>query len=614
MVVSFVPYFFITSFHDRYIRMVTKLLNSYSRVRPGISIFVFALLINCIFTVAVNFSEASVQVNVTVDGLDGAMLENVLAFLSLERQKSHPDLTSDLVEKLHKKAQEEIHAALRPFGYYKPAIQSELVREDSKWHALYTVDKGIPILIESINFSIKGKGTEDSRFKVLEERMPFKKGDVLNHQLYEEGKRILQNTAALAGYLSAEIMESRVDVYSEKNSAIVTLHFDTGPQYLFGKVKFVQEAFDPEFIRRFVPFQKGDPYNLSKHLKLQNDLNDSDYFESIEVTPRLDEAEGLEVPVTVVLVPRKQHQYTLGAGYGTDTGFRGSAGWENRRVNKRGHRLKSKIRLSEIGADITTEYLVPLKKPRTDNITFTSGVLKEDIDTYDSEKYFVSVRFNHMRYSWKESIYVNYEQEEFDVATDSGQSRLLMPGISWTRIRADNPVIARKGSRLFFDIRGAHDNLLSNTSFLQLRMQFKYIRGITSKSRLILRGEGGTSLIDIFSDLPPSVRFFAGGDNSVRGYEYKSLGPEDSEGDVIGGKHLLVGSIELEHEIRDKWSVAVFYDSGNALDDFSDKIKNGAGFGIHWSSPVGPVRLDIGFPLDEADESWRLHFIIGPDL
>jgi translocation and assembly module TamA len=425
---------------------------------------------------------------------------------------------------------------------------------------------------------------------------------------------MLLDTAVRYGYLLSGMTTSRVAVYPEKNTAEVVLHFDTGPRHYFGTVTFKQDSFKPEFLTRLVPFQKGDPYLLSKILLLQTTLNDIDYFDSVEITPLVGRAENFEVPIEVTLIARKKHKYTLGLGYGTDTGVRGSVGWENRRVNKSGHRFRSLLRLSEIRSSITGEYQIPLRKPQTDNIVLTAGWQKEDTDTSVSERYFGGIRYNHMRWSWKESVYITYEQETFDIADESGSSNLLIPGISWTRISADNPMMARNGSRLYLDIRGGHDALLSDNSFIQARMQVKYIRGVTALSRVIVRAEGGSSVVDAFSSLPPSVRFFAGGDNSVRGYAYNSLGPEDEDGNVTGGKYLLAGSAEFEHTIVANWSAAVFYDAGNAMDDFSDPLKKGFGFGIRWASPVGPIRLDLAFPEDDPDASWRIHFIIGPDL
>ncbi|MCK5506003.1 MAG: outer membrane protein assembly factor [Thermodesulfovibrionia bacterium] len=579
-------------------------------------VFIFIVLI---FAYAWTFAVcpdagAAINIKVTLEGVEGDIKKNVLAYLGIEQQKKNPDLTPNLAEKLHKKAPDQIRQALQPFGYYNPVIHSELVREDSAWHASYKIDPGKPVVIDTIDISVKGEAAGDENFNKMLEKLPLKKRDVLKHQRYEEAKRMFYNTAARFGYLKAEMIANRVDVYPDKYISAVTLHFNSGPQYYFGEIEFIQDTFDSEFLSRFVLFRRGEPYKLSRLLMLQNSLNNSDYFDSVEITPLIDESENREVPIRITLIPRKRNKYTFGLGYGTDTGIRGSLGWENRRINRTGDRMKADLRLSEIKSSFTTEYIVPLSNPRTDNLVYNAGWLTEDTDTSESEKFFGGVRYNHWRNAWKESMHINYEDEKYDVGDESGHSTLLIPGIGWTRINADNPDTATQASRLFLDIRGAHESLLSDTSFLQFRMQLKYIRRITSLSRLILRGEGGGTLIDKFSELPPSVRFFAGGDNSVRGYAYESLGPEDDEQNVIGGKHLLVGSIEFEHQIINKWSAAVFYDAGNAIDELSDTLKKGAGFGVRWRSPVGPVRIDLGFPLDESDKSWRIHVIIGPDL
>ena len=559
-------------------------------------------------------AHAALNVTVSVEGVEGDIKNNVLAFLSIEQQKKHQDLKAVLLKKLHKKAPDEIRQALQPFGYYNPVIHAELTRDGSEWKALYRITAGTPVVIDTFDLSIKGEGAEDGRFISLGSKLPLKTGDIFINENYAASKRMLLDTALRYGYLLSGMTEAKVAVYPEKNSADVVLHFDTGPRHYFGSVRFVQDAFNPIFLSRLVPFQRGDPYLLSKLMLLQTTLNDVDYFDSVEVTPLVDKAEDFQVPIEVNLIARKKHKYTFGIGYGTDTGVRGSVGWENRRVNKMGHRFRSLLRLSEIRSSISGEYQIPLRKPRTENIILSAGWQKENTDTSESERYFGGVRYNHMRSSWKESVYITYEQEKFDIGDEAGTSNLLIPGISWTRISADSPVMARRGSRLFLDIKGGHDALLSDTSFMQTRMQIKYIRGVTALSRIIIRTEAGTSLVDSFSSLPPSVRFFAGGDNSVRGYAYNALGPEDKSGNVTGGKHLLVGSMEFEHSIVDNWSAAVFYDAGNAMDDFSDPLRKGAGFGIRWGSPVGPIRLDLAFPEDDPDKSWRIHFIIGPDL
>jgi translocation and assembly module TamA len=144
------------------------------------------------------------------------------------------------------------------------------------------------------------------------------------------------------------------------------------------------------------------------------------------------------------------------------------------------------------------------------------------------------------------------------------------------------------------------------------------IRQFWQPGRIIARGDFGYTAVDLlhgeFNDLPPSIRFFAGGDRSVRGYDYHVLGPTNAQNLVIGGKNLLVGSLEYEHRLLEKWSVATFYDVGNAFNDFSEPIKHSVGIGLRWQSPVGLIRVDVATALKEEGNPIRLHVMVGPDL
>ncbi|MBT8420751.1 MAG: BamA/TamA family outer membrane protein, partial [Gammaproteobacteria bacterium] len=132
--------------------------------------------------------------------------------------------------------------------------------------------------------------------------------------------------------------------------------------------------------------------------------------------------------------------------------------------------------------------------------------------------------------------------------------------------------------------------------------------------RVILRGELGASWVDDFSELPASYRFFAGGDKSVRGYGFHELGPKDNSGDVIGGPHIMVGSLEYEHPIAEHWALTTFVDHGNAMDSFNSALKSSVGIGVRWFSPFGPAGVDFGFPLNDDESTFRMHLNVGVDL
>jgi translocation and assembly module TamA len=133
-------------------------------------------------------------------------------------------------------------------------------------------------------------------------------------------------------------------------------------------------------------------------------------------------------------------------------------------------------------------------------------------------------------------------------------------------------------------------------------------------NRLLARADLGFTLKEDFEELPASVRYFAGGDNSVRGYGFETLGPTNEEGDVIGGSYLATFSVEFDRLISKKWSVAAFVDTGNAFDSLDFDFKTGVGLGLRWYSPLGPIRLDVAHPLDDPDRDYRLHITLGPDL
>jgi translocation and assembly module TamA len=191
----------------------------------------------------------------------------------------------------------------------------------------------------------------------------------------------------------------------------------------------------------------------------------------------------------------------------------------------------------------------------------------------------------------------------------------VLPAVSWSDQPRLVPPRPRSAHRLSFTVSGTDEILGSDTAFLQLESEGKLILPLWTTARLILRGEAGWTIKDEFDDLPLSVRYFAGGDNSVRGYDYKTLGPTDAEGSVTGGADILVGSVELDQRVFGNWSVAAFVDMGNAFDSFQDmSLKTGVGAGIRWYSPLGPIRFDVGVPLSDAPDSFRIHITLGPDL
>lgn len=548
-----------------------------------------------------------------MQGVDDELRANVLALLTVQREREAKGLSEGHVRRYYQRGPKEIRQALEPFGYYQVQIDSDLTQEKDGWQVLYRISLGEPVHFTDIDVQISGAGEQDTELRKALGKLKLKPGEPARHSLYESARSNLQKLAVERGYLDAAYTQRELRIDPSEHSARVILHLDTGPLYRFGPVSFSYSGLDDELLQRYVTFKPGDPYSNRRLLDLQRTLEDSGYFDKVDVQSQRDQAQEHAVPVQVVLESRKRHLYTAGLGFGTDTGARGLLGWEHRRINRFGHRMKTEIRVSQIRQSLTANYSVPLDNPRSDQMEFTAAVLDEQSDTVDSSLYKLGVGRTVARGSWREALTLSYQREDYKLGLTQETTNLLIPGISYTRVQADNRLITKRGFSLQFDLRGAAQPLLSDTSFAQAGVKAKLIRSVGSSGRWIARAEGGTTWTENFEELPASLRYFAGGDQSVRGYAFEELGPHDASGKVIGGKNLVFGSLEYEQHIVGNWGVAVFADTGNAFNTVSEGLETGVGIGVRWQSPIGMVRVDLASAVSQ-DNAIRLHFTLGPDL
>ncbi len=573
------------------------------------------LLLMTALLLASHASVARLNVDVRIEGVSGELLNNVRTYLSVEQQKSDPYLTPERLRRLNHKADEQIKQALQPFGYYHPVINKALKQENGQWTATYDIQPGRPVRIRTVDLKLAGQGAQDPEFQRLLQSFPLRRGDILNQQDYSKAKSQFQNLALERGYFDFHFTRHQIQVDMAANTAIITLHMDSGPRHRFGAVTFKQNFLNDSLLQRFVPFKPGDPYSTDNLLSLQGTLANTDYFSSIDVKTLKDHPKGLQVPIEVDVKPSPRNHYTAGIGYGTDTGARGTLGWDIRHINRRGHHMHNTLQLSELQDAFSSRYIIPIRNPRTDSFSVNSSLSRINTVTSQSKVFSAgpSVTIG-LHSGWLQTAYINFQREVFTVDGQSGTANMLIPGITWMRINAKDRIYTRHGSKISLDLKGAPQVLFSDISFVQALLHGKLIRGIGPSGRVILRGDLGLTSVGDFSKLPATLRFFSGGAQSVRGYAYDSLGARNSSGQVIGGAQLVVGSIEYDHKIVGKWSAGVFYDIGNAIVNFSTPLKQGAGFGIRWRSPVGMLRFDIAWALSTPGTPIHLHFNMGPDL
>jgi len=571
-------------------------------------------------------SQLHAAIRVEIKGISGALLQNAKLFMEIEAKKSLPDLQESTVEQLHNEAPNQIQAALRPFGYYKVKVASKLKRgEEVAWIAQYQVDTGPPTMIDTLDLRIVGEGTQDAELMQTINKFPLKEGGVINHDAYEAGKQNIQRVAYLNGYFDSRFTRHELRVNPETSKARVFLYFDSGPRYHFGRVRFRQEAYAENYLQRFLPFQSGEMFAEEKLAELQFRLQDSNNFQNITIERRRDLSDNHDIPLDLILVPKKKHYYQIGLGYGTDTEARTSFLWQNRRVNMLGHRIGAGIKYSAIGREISASYSIPLHKPNTDKLEFISSLAKETIQGKESSKREIIVRRTFARWwKWSEILSIRYltgPYKDSSIDNDPPATSMLIPGASWTKLSVNDPIFPRRGYRLSFSVEGSDDQFMrTDTSFLSLKSQGKIMRSL-GDNVFIARAQLGTLSTPSLDKLHTDLRFFTGGDNSVRGFDYKGIdGLENLHSSDLTSQKLKVISGEYQYWLLRNWGLSMFADAGNVVQHWNDPVKKAAGFGVLWRSPVGPFSLSFARDLHIPNHTqahrnkWRLHLSIGPNL
>jgi translocation and assembly module TamA len=518
-------------------------------------------------------------------------------------------------------AQEQARKAAQALGYYQAQIDTEVkppAKADQSPQLIIKIDPGEPVRLRNVTVRIEGPASEMKAFRVPDSRA-LRAGEPLNHGLYEDAKRLIQNQASRYGFFSGHFTRQRLAVDPQAGVADIELVYQSGPRYRLGAVKFSGDTpLDEDLLQRMVSFKPGTPYDSELIAGLNNDLQSSGYFEGVRVDAAPTAAVGEDIPVDVRLETRKPRTMGLGLGFSTDVGPRGKANWTRHWVNPQGHSYGWETELSAPRQNVGLWYDVPLDPPLTDKLRFAGGYQNEEIAGTDTLSKLLTVGpewHSKLPSGWQRVISLKYQREEYRLGDDSGLSNLLMPGVSFSYLRSDNRIDPHNGYRLQFDTQVAKEGLMSDTNLLHGNVLLKGLTTLGHNHRFLGRVQfGGSATNGYKNNIPPSLRFFAGGDQSVRGYDYQTLSPKNSDGDRIGGRYLVAGSVEYQYSIAEKWRVATFIDQGNAFNTLElPSLKTGVGFGVRWVSPVGPLRLDLAKALDD-DGGIRLHFSMGPEL
>jgi translocation and assembly module TamA len=336
------------------------------------------------------------------------------------------------------------------------------------------------------------------------------------------------------------------------------------------------------------------------------------------VTPGERDPATLTVPITIRADRIKRDRYSASAGFGTDTGPRGQFSWDRRLVNDSGHRFRLETTVSSVLQEAVARYIIPVGDPTLEKLEFSAGYINEELGGLTSERWELIGGLTQAFGRWQRVLFLKLNQEitRFP-GPDDERSLLLIPGISIASLPPNFLTGWVRDAAYYFELTGSPATLGSDASYLRFYSRAEKIWTIRGGPwHLRLRGELGTSWIDDFSQLPGSQRFFAGGDNSVRGFALDSLSPKDPNAPAgsgnkgVGGEHMLVGSVQFERDLPKDLRGAVFFDTGNAFDDWGTPLEYSVGVGIRYRLPMLMIGFDVAQALSEPGKTPRLHLSI----
>lgn len=568
-------------------------------------LFKFSFLLLIIFYNSTAFTAVGFAIN----GVEKEAKDNITVFLQKLTEPKNADNETYL-----KRVKQSTYEALNALGYYQVKLNTEVSGDIGRQTVIINIVSGAATRIAKLSVKITGEGQDDPQFKKLLKEFPLKLNAILHHGDYEAAKNSFKKIAQQQGYFDAQYDKSLVEVASKNSSAVVYLWFNTGIRYQFGELLFDSDIPAEKYIRSLQTFAIGDPFDSQLLSKFTTDINKTGYFRNITILPALQDKQGLQIPLHIIAKMRPEDSFHVGIGYSTDEGVRGKIRWLRPWVNNQGHSIEANISASVPEQAYSLAYKIPLGDPLYDYASIQTGYKRVDQNDTETDQYLLTFsRHQRLAKNWLRTIFVKYDYESGIQGQEKFSSQLIIPGISFRRTRSRGGMNPDWGDSRSVSLEASNNLWFSSDDLIKGYGKIKLLRSSQSH-QLVTYAELGAIYTDTIADVPASMRFFTGGDQSVRGYSYESIAPEDEQGYLLGALYLAVASVEYRFSVSENWKLALFSDAGTATDDFSEDISSSAGLGVIWGSPIGPVRFYLARPFTHNTSSLALHFMIGPEL
>jgi translocation and assembly module TamA len=365
----------------------------------------------------------------------------------------------------------------------------------------------------------------------------------------------------------------------------------------------------------------GQPYDPDLVDSFEKRMTETKLFSLVRVThaDSLDSA-GL-LPMNATMRESYHRSISLGAGYDTDTGVSGQTAWEHRNLLGEGQSLRFRTFLSRFEQELEGTFRLPRFLQEGQSLSLKGSVKREDTDAFTSLAYTGSVNVEReltTRLTAGSGVAYKGSRLQDAEGTEYFQLFSLPSFLEWdSRNDVLDPTRGVQSVLQAVPYKGFFAN---DVTFFRSTLLAKWYRALTSGRELVLalRAKIGTLFGEPNLDIPADERFYAGGGGSVRGYPYLEIGPRNEEDDLLGGRSLIEVSTEMRWRWTERLGCALFLDGGNVypeeLPDPNRKLFWGAGAGLRYFTGIGPLRLDVAFPLTQEEEfsqSFQIYVSIG---
>lgn len=557
------------------------------------------------------FSSLShADISVSIEGIDGPLKDNVDVYLS-----TIPEEDYSLSLRFKSRVETSIQQALKALGYYEPKIEFIVVTDDEDHEVTINISPGPPVLIRESDIVINGEAKNDPDFITLVEESGLHLGSILNHSKYDALKSGIRNLALRKGYFDGDFTLKRLEVSPENRQVFVRLHYDSGKRYHYGETTIIGSQIDQDRVLSLLPYKPNDPYLASQIGELNQSLSNTEWFSSVLVEGDIENIKDNLLPINVSLAPQARNKIETGLGYSTDVGVRGTVKWNKPWLNSRGHSFDSSLSVSNPEQTLSMGYKIPLEDVLNEYYQVQFGMKNVDNRDTESQEYNLSLeRHWKLESGWHRTAFTRVLYEDYRQGTEEDISTLILPGVTYTRSRVRGGAMPMWGDKQVITVEVSDKSWGSDASLLRVQGRTAWVRSSGNNHRGIARFDGGGVYTSELENIPPSLRFFAGGDNNLRGYGYESISPKDEKGSLTGGQYMATSSLEYQYRVVGNWWAATFVDYGSAWTD-TPEWKTGTGVGVRWASPIGPIRLDFAWGLDEKPKDrFQIHFTLGPEV